>query len=626
VAAILACSGTVWAQERQRPGTIDAAAVAAFADEYLPREMARRNIPGTVFVWVSGGEIAIARGFGAAALEPRRAVDPERTVFRLASVSKTITATAALQLVERGLIDLRSDVRTYLRSFRLVTGHGPIALHHLLTHTAGFDERLIGAGARSLQEVESSSRYLARAMPPTFIEPGRVISYSNHGYALIGQLVEDVSGRPFADYVRQEVFEPLGMTHSGCLTGGLPAELAVAYEYVAGRHRALSPDYLQVSSAGAFYTTGTDLARFLIAHLRGGAIGHRRVLQPETVRIMHARQFSQTAQTSGWAYGFWEDSRDGHRALLHNGGGKGFRALVYLLPEQDAGFFLAYNLADRHEDGELLESFITALRRRFLPAIERRSDQACKACPVGDVAGDYVYVRRARTTVEKMIAVLNQVRVTTDENGRAILSGRSIRPTPLTPIGPGLFRRADGRGLVSFDAASSGPPLILLITDSGFPAVYERIPLRATLRAHVVWLLGMVLVFLYAAAWRPLAAIFRRKRISERDTTRWSIWLSGMASALNLLFIVGFPLAFFGRIEGGVPHFLYGIPGVAAWLLFIPPLSAMLTIAGVVAVVGVWRDARAPAKARLQHSVVAFALVAFLVFAWYWRLMPTAQG
>jgi CubicO group peptidase (beta-lactamase class C family) len=96
--AVLACSGPLLAQEPERLNPVDSSAVAAFADEFFPTEMARRQIPGLVFVFVSGGEIAIARGLGVAQLEPRRPVDPDRTLFRLASVSKTITATAALQL------------------------------------------------------------------------------------------------------------------------------------------------------------------------------------------------------------------------------------------------------------------------------------------------------------------------------------------------------------------------------------------------------------------------------------------------------------------------------------------------------------------------------------------------
>jgi CubicO group peptidase (beta-lactamase class C family) len=187
-------------------------------------------------------------------------------------------------------------------------------------------------------------------MPPTFVAPGRVISYSNHGFALIGLLVQEASGRPFADYVREQIFEPLGMWRSGSMTAQVPEDSAVAYEFVDGRHRPLSPDYLQIGSAGMFFTTGTDMGRFLIAHLRGGASQGRRILRQDTVARMHARQFTQTPDTSGWAYGLWEDTRNGRRALLHNGGGKGYRALIYLLPQEDAGFFVAYNLADRHEE------------------------------------------------------------------------------------------------------------------------------------------------------------------------------------------------------------------------------------------------------------------------------------
>ena len=163
-----------------------------------------------------------------------------------------------------------------------------------------------------------------------------------------------------------------------------------------------------------------------------------------------------------------------------------------------------------------------------------------------------------------------------------------------------------------------------MVADSGFPAVYERIPVHATLRAQVVWVLGMAFVFLYAVAWRPLVTALGRRHATGCESTRWSEWLAGIASAMNLLFLVVFPFAFFGRMEGGVPAFLYGVPVAAACLLFIPLVSAMLALAAVVTVVWMWRDAQASAKARIQHSIVVLALLAFVVFAWYWRLTPAS--
>jgi hypothetical protein len=363
------------------------------------------------------------------------------------------------------------------------------------------------------------------------------------------------------------------------------------------------------------------MARFIIAHLRDGAYKNRPILRPETVRVMHARQFAQLADTSGWAYGLWEDTRDGYRALLHNGGAKGCRALLYLLPQQDAGFFLAYNLADQHHEGELLEAFITEFRRRLLPA-PRSSVGQMQKTSAGQFVGDYLYVRRSRTTLEKMISALNQVRVTTDGSGNLILSGRSIGQTPLAPIGPQRFQRADGHGLVAFDSASPVSTLLVAITDSGFPAVYERIPLYATMRVQLVWVVAMTLAFLYAGVWRPAAAMFPRARQIGWDSPGWWKWLSGVASALNLLFLAGFPLAFLGRIEGGVPEFLYGVPAAAACLLFIPPFTATLAIGTTLAAAAVWRNARTSTAARIEHSLVASALIGFVVFTWYWKLLP----
>jgi hypothetical protein len=100
--------------------------------------------------------------------------------------------------------------------------------------------------------------------------------------------------------------------------------------------------------------------------------------------------------------------------------------------------------------------------------------------------------------------------------------------------------------------------------------------------------------------------------------------MAAVASALNLLFIAGFPLTFLGRIEGGVPQFFYGVPVLAAGLLFIPPATAMLSVAAALAAVGMWLDGRTSMTARLAHSLVIIALLGFVLFAWYWHLMPTA--
>jgi Beta-lactamase len=416
------------------------------------------------------------------------------------------------------------------------------------------------------------------------------------------------------------------MARSGALAARVPNDLAVAYEFVDEEYRALSPDYLNVASAGFFFTTGTDMAHFLIAHLRGGAYENGRILQPETVDLMHAQHFTQSPGTSGWGYGIWEDLRGGRRALLHDGGGKGYKALMYLLPGQDAGFFLAYNLADRHEDGVLHERLITRFRELFCP-VQPKSAPVYEHESTEQFVREYLYVRRARTTMEKFISVVNRLRIARGPNGTLTMTGASGGPITLIATAAQSFRRTDDRGMVEFESiGGNSAHRLVLITDSEFPAVYERIPLIGTLRAQLIWIVGMLLAFLYAAVWRPLAIVMRGAFHEGWDAKRWSTWLAGIAGALNLMFLVAFPLAFLGRMEGGVPEFLYGVPPVAAALLFIAPITAMLGIATAIAVAGVWLDGQTSITGRVAHSVVAIALLSFVVFAWYWHLEPMLES
>ena len=638
VGIVLAHTTPLFAQAPPLAGRIDTSAAAAFVDSFLPTEMAKRHIPGAVFVLISAGEVALVRGFGFADLASKRAVDPDRTIFRIASVSKVVTATAALQLVEQGRLDLMKDVNTYLRSFRLASYRGhPVTLHHLLTHTAGFDERLIGIACRQSTDRQPLASYLASSMPPRFTEPGQAISYSNHGMALVGLLVQEVSGRPFQDYVKSAILEPLGMQRSGFLLAGQAAkDLATAYDFVDERHRSLSRDCLHGWPSGEFATTGSDMARFLIAHLQRGTYEGARILGESTLERMHARQFAPHPGTSGWAYGFWEDRHKGGRGLMHDGGGKGYRALVYLLPEQNIGFFLAYNLADRHPDADLLVAFRQGFLSTFLSGTSAQAESEGVVEQTGaQFAGDYRYLRRARTTMEKMISMVNtNVHIDQSASGVVTMTGVTDKVVRLTAIGPMLFRRSDGRGLVAFDVVEANEPQRLIL-DGGGVGTYDRISDFATVRVQLAWLLTMTLAFAYAGVGRPALASVRSMRhrttnlssrrasvgFSDWDPIRWSSWLAGIASLLNLVFLVVFPVVFFGDMAGGLPEFVYGVPRAALVLLLIPPVTGALGLAAAIMVFRMWRGQRVRLSIRLEHTVVAAALVSFIVFSVYWRLM-----
>ncbi|GAB3959304.1 hypothetical protein GCM10029978_006080 [Actinoallomurus acanthiterrae] len=188
--------------------------VGATVDGIVPGLLAKDRIPGAAVVVVAGGRQVFARGYGVADVGARRPVDPEHTGFFMGSMAKLFTATAALQLVDQGRLDLHTDVNRYLTDFKIRDTYPgrPVTLENLLTHTAGFDDDIVGAARANPADVEPLGKSLAKRQPARVRPPGTVVAYDNYGAALAGYLVEVASGEPFARYVDEHVLESLGMS------------------------------------------------------------------------------------------------------------------------------------------------------------------------------------------------------------------------------------------------------------------------------------------------------------------------------------------------------------------------------------------------------------------------------
>jgi len=408
--AVVALGSLVSAIPAAARGLGTAAEFAAFADSLMTAEMRKNNIPGGVLVAVRGGEVLFANGHGFADLERRTPVDAERTIFRVASVSKLVTATAAMQLVERGQLALDADVDSYLKSFQLApTFSQPVTLFHLLTHTGGFDDRNVDRKSLPGVEPEPLGEYLARRMPARILPPGKYVSYSNHGMALAGLLIEEVSGRPFDRFVHDHLFTPLGMKHSSFASPIVPADLAQGYDDDSDPPQPVPADFVKTVPASMLTTTGMDMARFAIAHLQRGSLGAERILEARLIEEMHRRQFTQDSLLPGIAFGFWERFQNGERALWHDGDGAGFASLLYLLPEHDTGFFLVFNgKGGNAARGAILK----ALLDRYFP--DQRP--AATAVPFAGAAaesrrcaGAYVHDRYGHRGIERLVSLVSQL-------------------------------------------------------------------------------------------------------------------------------------------------------------------------------------------------------------------------
>ena len=188
----------------------DTIALRQDVDQFMAKEMADQSIPGAAVAVVQDGRVILLKGYGVADLQTGAKVDPEHTLFRVGSISKAFTATAIMQLVEAGKLDLHTDVNTYLRDLEVPSAFGkPITTAHLLTHTAGFDGRNSGTAAPTETLVEPLGTYLTRELPPRVRPPGETLAYSNHGFTVLGHLLESISGESFDQYMDRHVLAPL---------------------------------------------------------------------------------------------------------------------------------------------------------------------------------------------------------------------------------------------------------------------------------------------------------------------------------------------------------------------------------------------------------------------------------
>lgn len=256
------------------PGLSNPQEFEGFVDNIINEELSKSHVPGAVISVVKDGKLFFAKGYGYANVEKKIPVVADKTLFRVASVSKLFTATAAMQLYERGKLDLDADINKYLTGFQLENPFPePARVAQLMTHTDGTTKRRIGLAARTAAKIKPLGNYLSEHMPPVAWCPGELYSYSSHSTALLGYLVEKVSGIPFVEYINKNILQPLKMRRSTFLQPPpqpLADDLAVGYQYQNGKFKAVPYLYLNIAPAASMSATATDMANFMIAHLQYG--------------------------------------------------------------------------------------------------------------------------------------------------------------------------------------------------------------------------------------------------------------------------------------------------------------------------------------------------------------------
>lgn len=298
------------------------------------------GLVGSSFVVIRSGVTADVGHRGVASVRAMNEVTAT-TLFGWGSVTKPITALAALRLVDDGRLALDAPANNYLRQFRIVVPGGApgVTVRDLLTHRTGV---LDGGAVYDFDASPAPS--LPHAYAPELTarsQPGERAVYDNHGFGVVGQIVEDVSGAPFPDAVRELVFDPVGATSAriGRFPFGQETDL---HMLAAGKAWPLRPYAVIPQGAGAMVASTADIASVLVAVLHSsttdGGLWKRATLD---------EMFSE--QTAGRGLGTFISTRTGDRMAWHTGGGPGMTSIIAMLPDHAHAVAIVTNT---HDDGD----------------------------------------------------------------------------------------------------------------------------------------------------------------------------------------------------------------------------------------------------------------------------------
>ena len=619
-------SAVLTAPEPSGSHDLTKADLEAFLDALLPAQLQSRDMAGAVVAVVKDGQVLLAKGYGYADFVAKKPVVADQTLFRPGSISKVFTATAVMQLVEQGKLDLDRDVNDYLDFAIPKTFAEPVTLRRLLTHTAGFEEVLKNLFVPGAREMRPLREYLIAAMPERIFRPGAVPSYSNYGLALAGYIVERSSGEPFEKYVATHILAPLRMEHS-TFAQPLPPELeaTMSQGYVAAAEGAKNFEFVQAAPAGSLSTTAQDMTRFMLAFLAEGTLDGATILKAETVRAMETRQLDLPPAVRSLGLVLMEYSSNGERIVGHAGDTFYFHSDMVMIREARVGLFISYNSAGSRFGGGRGEVIRAFLDRYFpgpataLPDVDPKMAQADGRA----VAGLYTTSRRSDSTFLKIAAILGQYAVRSDEKGILTIEGNKNLRGSLKrwrEIGPLLYHEIDGPDTIAFRRDEKGVVTELLSS----PVTLEQRVTGWESKSVVFPLIGGSLALLLATIllW-PIAALIRKRYarplpLSPRD--RFLFRLSRVVCLLEIgcITLAGLPMS---RADTNVS---YIGDGLNPWLIAAHITGWLATLGLVVLALAALRFWKTPDLgwwARIHASLLLLASVLFISFVWSEHLM-----
>ncbi|HXQ16853.1 MAG TPA: serine hydrolase domain-containing protein [Caulobacteraceae bacterium] len=441
--------------------------LAALVDGVVREAMVRDHIAGVEVSVVQDGQVLLDRGYGFSG-PGGRPVDPDQTLFRIASVTKTFTWIAALKEVEAGRMQLDAPINRYLPAELAVpdvSGWRQVELRDLMTHTPGFEDRMFDhAFMDRPEDVRSLEAQLRLARPQRVFPPGTTPAYSNYGAKLAGAAVSHLEGQPYPTLIEREILQPLGMAHTTCrepypARANLPAPMSpqLAADGSTGYHwtgDGFEPQpYVFVTGgapAGAGSSTAGDMARYMLMILGNGQLGGATIYGPATAQALKTPLPVEASGAGPLDHGFMEyQLPGGFTGHGHDGDLLWFHSALVTIPELRLGIFVTTNT----DTGPALRATLPAriVEHFYAPPPPPLTGSPALARQAEVYAGTYLTNWRAFGGLEKFASMMvGEAAISVTPDGRLLTPGPDGAQAWVLDGAPGHFRAVDGPQTMSF--------------------------------------------------------------------------------------------------------------------------------------------------------------------------------
>jgi CubicO group peptidase (beta-lactamase class C family) len=637
---------------------LDTPSKADLADifyNFMPQYMLDQQILGASIIVVNSSDILVASGWGNTDAEQIYPIYTDETLFRVGELTALFTWTAVMQLVETGELDLTVDINTYLENTTLEISSpfdDTITLHHLLTHSVGFEEALIGDQAKDASSILNLEEYLTLYKPAQIRPAGDVSSYSNYGVSLAGFIIEQVTDQTFRSYVQEHLINSLNMTTATCNQPQDPDALtALSPSYIIERngYRQEEFEYTNLIPAESLMISSTDIAKFMMAHLNNGTYNGTSIFSPDTGELMHTGQFSMDPRLPGWTYGFMEGNSHSQRFLWQNFEFSGYAGELILLPDQDLGYFIVLNSI--HPE-EFLERGLTGKSNTFTVYREIFMEFLTELYGAPDLpdltpveffaarsqvfTGEYRITQTVSSNFLKFFNLFQSDIIITATSAGTILINNQIE---FIEVEPYLFQAVavddpqyrdlilvfltDDQGFITYFCVANHPDIAFETIHGIDSQIFQGIVGIVCILTFAVGALASTTQFMKKIflkrkkRTRPPEASNSPQKASINSLQTAGGWLLGIMSILNMLFIFSlFPVfSTLSWMQSGQAIYLLRV------VFTIPLISRLITFLSLIVIFNAWIEQFWSVKKRVFYSVRVFWGLVWIWFLYYWNLL-----